>query len=156
MKHTVIVLILFLLLLTGCSSYQATLTMRDGAKIESELLSVRDSSIIIQEKRGAPIAIRNEDVDHVFIDAGSPAPTMIGLGLAGALAGFLVVPYTLSYDINDATIGAVVGAGVGTALGYSLAPSSKMFFLTNADQRHDLTFYAKYYLNEPDELKKIK
>jgi hypothetical protein len=41
--------------------------MRDGAKIESELLSVRDSSIIIQEKGGAPIAIPNEQIEHVEV-----------------------------------------------------------------------------------------
>ena len=64
------------LLLASCSSNQVTVTMRDGAKIESELLSVRDSSIVIQEKGGAPIAIRNEQIEYVMQVAGSPVPSI--------------------------------------------------------------------------------
>ncbi len=154
------------LLLAGCSSNQVTLTMRDGAKIESELLSVRDSSIIIQEKDGAPIAIRNEDVNHVLIDGGSPAGSMIGMGFGGSLLGLFAVAIFGSgcgghcgSNADPGSIllvGTIIGAAAGATAGYFAAPSDKMFFLTNADQRYELTFYTKYYPEEPDELKKIK
>lgn len=165
MKHTIFVLISFSFLLVGCSSNQVTLTMRDGAKIESELLFVRDSAIIIQEKGGAPIAIWNEDVDHVLIDGGSPAPTMVGMGLVGSFLSVLAAGFLSSgcgHCGSTADPGSIVlassifGAALGVTTGYFMAPSDKIFFLTNADQLYDLTFYAKYYDTEPDELRKIK
>ena len=163
-----ILFIFIVVLFIGCSSNEVTLMMKDGTRLKSELLSVRDSSVVVQEKGGAPIAIRNEDVHHVFIDGGSPAPSMVGMGLGAAAVGFLfgiyIIPPESNCDVDvctstplpGATLGAIVGAVVGTTAGYFAAPSDKMLFLTNADQHHSLTYYAKYYPEEPDELKKIQ
>jgi hypothetical protein len=153
------------LLLAGCSSNQVTLTMRDGAKIESELLSVRDSSIVIQEKGGAPIVIRNEDVSHVFREAPSPVGSIIGFGVFGATIGFatgvIFTPISDCYgecsqDLSAMLTGAAIGAGVGSLLGLIVAPKDKTFYLNNQKDHYVLIDYSKYYGEEPDELKKIQ
>jgi hypothetical protein len=158
-------LILTGLLFIGCSSNQVTLTMRDGAKIESELLSVRDSSIIIQEKGGAPIAIRNEDVHHVFREAPSPAGSIIGFGVFGATLGFAIgVVFTPITECNgdcpdnntEMLIGAAIGAGIGSLVGLIAAPKDKTFYLNDRKQHDELIDYSKFYGQEPDELQKIQ
>lgn len=156
------------LLLAGCSSNQVTLTMRDGAKIESELLSVRDSSIIIQEKGGAPIVISNEDVSYIFRGAPSAVGSIAGFGAFGATFGFVVGAVFLtpiedcqedvctSTSVPNALIGAGIGAGVGSLIGAIVAPKDKTFYLNDRKQHDELIDYSKYYEEEPDELKKIK
>jgi len=159
MKH---ILLILSLLVIGCSSNQVTLAMRDGAKIESELLSVRDSSIVIQEKGGAPIAIRNEDVDSVLYDAGSSLPYTIGGSIVFAGLGVWISGWRFSgqseYD-NPAVVipGALIGAAAGWVIGGLVSPDDKLFHMYSLNDRRALIQYAKYHPRfEPDELKKIK
>ena len=149
------------LLLAGCSSNQVTLTMRDGAKIESELLSVRDSSIIIQEKGGAPIAIRNEDVDSVLYDAGSSFPYTIGgsllFGGLGAYVSAWKFDHAPTYEPELVIPGALIGGALGWVVGGIAAPNDKVFHIDIPKEKEVLRTYSKYLsLEEPDELKKIK
>jgi len=156
--------ILFIgLLFAGCSSNQVTLTMRDGAKIESELLSVRDSSIVIQEKGGAPIAIRYVDIDHVFYyENSSPLPYMISgavvLGTLGVLIGAFDIEHGVDFSEPAKPItGGLIGATVGWFIGGAIAPSDKVLYLDKPVKKELLIPYSKYLsTEEPDELKKIK
>jgi len=162
MKYSIIVLICFSLLLTSCSSNQVTLRMRDGVKIESELLSVRDSSIVIQEKGGAPIVIRNEDVDSVLYDAGSSLPyTIVGAVAVGTLGvGLSTLDFNSppKYDEPALVIsGALIGGALGWVIGGLVSPDDKIFKVNKWEDRYAMISYSKYLSSEePDELKKIQ
>jgi hypothetical protein len=160
MKYSIIVLISFSLLLAGCSSNQVTLTMRDGAKIESELLSVRDSAIVIQEKGGAPIAIPYSDFTTVSYDAGSSLPYMIGGSLVVGGIGAYIGAWDfqgLKNEPSSIISGALIGGAAGWVIGGMLSPNDKTFDINKLNDRRKMIEYSKYHpYYEPDELKKIK
>ncbi len=149
------------LLLASCSSNRVTVMMRDGAKIKSELLSVRDSSIITQEKGGAPIGVRNSEFDSVLYNAGSSLPYTIGGGLVVGGLGVLVATTNLhgapNKELPVIISGALVGFALGWVFGGIISPDDKVFHLDNRKEKEDLRTYGKYLSHEePDELKKIK
>ena len=157
---------------------EVTLSLWNGKEINGELLSVRDSTMIICTQYSATedelsnltypiITFRNDDMKEFTIEGSNYVWTGMGYGaLGGAALGTLVV--TATYEKNSGIsqpyasifggiLGALVGAIAGTIVGYSL--STDDVILQEIPPDYDLAVFkplARYPDEEPEYLRAIK
>jgi len=157
---------------------EAYIEMKDGSDYTGELLTVRDSIMIICEEYEADeqeladsvyafFVLNNRDIKLIELYVGNYLVAGILVGSsAGALAG--VAAYSESgpdpygfvglYNTGVAVAGGFVGAIIGGIIGATI-PDYKPVFKYADLKEYDfkqLKIYARYVDNEPEFLKKIK
>ncbi len=157
---------------------EVTLIMNNGFKINGELLSVRDTTIIIysiyglQENQLArlnyPIYnIHNREIKELTIEGSSYVWTGFFIGIAAGTAIGLVVGSSAEEKeggmfeglptFAGGSLGSLVGATTGSIIGYNL--SSEEFVLQEIPPGYDLSILkplARYQDEEPEYLRAIE
>jgi len=155
---------------------EVTLLLKDSTEIYGELLSVRDSSVIICTEHSAtekelaslkyPInTVRNDEIKELTLEGTNYVLSGLGIGIAagtgiGVLAGLAVEPSGQSYispELALGVLGFIVGAIVGPIVGYSL--STEEFVLQEIPPGYDFSLLkplARYPGEEPEYLRAIK
>lgn len=153
---------------------KAYIEMNDGTDYSGELLTVRDSIMIVCEEYDADeqkladsayafFVLNNRDIKLIELYVG----TYLGFGMGvvfsvGAIAGGLVAsdpgPYGDLSAIVGAMVGGFAGAIIGGTIGYFITDNEVVYEHTNPEEYDfkKLNIYARYVNNEPDFLKKIK
>ncbi len=156
------------------------LLVKSGEEISGELLSVRDSSLIISTledadikelstQRAGILAVRNEEVFHVVIKGKSNILKGMGLGtlIGGGFGGFLGLasgddpPGWFSMTAGEkAAVGAIafgaVGFLVGTIAGVASSSGDEIVEPLLNQDFSSLKPVAKFSEKEPEFLKKIR
>jgi len=204
MKTSIIIVAIFGLLLTGCSTTtylsltendkkqieqklndyehdedlgaEITISNKNGTEINGELLSVRDTSIVIcsyiglSENELAIINhsiydIRNSEIKKLTVEGCNYIWTGLGIGMAGGAAigtlGGSASETGSSYKgvptIVFGIIGSLAGTAIGSIVGYLL--STEEFVLQEIPPGNDFSFLkslARYRDEEPEYLRAIE
>jgi hypothetical protein len=154
---------------------EVTLLLKNRTEINCELLSVRDSTMIICTKHSAtedelanltyPIAnVRNDEIQELTIEGSSYVWAGLGIGIAaGTLTGVLVGTLTgggikyISPELAGGVLGFIVGAIAGPIVGYLL--STDEVILHEIPPGYDLSLLkplSRYPDEEPEYLRAIK
>ena len=155
---------------------EVTLSLQNGKKISGELLSVRDSTMIICTQYSAtewelasftyPITIFwNDEIKEFTIEGGWYVWSGLGIGmLAGTLTGVLVGlaieegrHAMISAELYLGVIGFIAGTIIGPIVGYLL--STDDVILQEIPPGYDMSFLkplARYPDEEPEYLRAIK
>lgn len=154
--------------------------LNNGQEIEGELLSVRDSSLVISTLEDSDIkdlstqtagliAVRNQDIFHVILKGRSNILKGMGLGtlIGGGFGGFLGLasgddpPGWFSFTAGEkAAMGAIafgaVGFLVGTIAGVASSSGDEIVEPLLNQDFSSLRPIARFPDKEPEFLKKIK
>jgi hypothetical protein len=148
--------------------------LRSGQKIEGELVSVRESSLLIATPTENIIPIRDANVSHVIVQGNSHELVGAGVGLvSGLLIGGLVAAMEIESSEREGDfggafrwafggavvsvgLGAVAGTLVGTGIGAAASQSDIEVSLDVPAERSALKKLARYPDKEPEFLKAIR
>jgi len=152
------------------------LSQQNGTEIRGELLSVRDSTIIICSIYGAsevqlariiyPIYnVRNDEIQEITIEGSNYVWAGLGIGIAGGtltgiLVGLAIGTSRGSYipaEVGLGVLGFIAGAIAGPIVGYAL--STEEFVLQEIPPGYDFSLLkplARYPDEEPEYLRAIK
>jgi len=146
---------------------EVTLSLINGTEINGELLSIRDSTIILDKKDYPnPItAVRTDEIQEITIEGSNYVLAGLGIGIvAGTLTGILVGSLLeenrqayVSHEAGLGVLGFIVGAIAGPIIGYAL--SSEEFVVQEIPPGYDFSFLkplARYSAEEPEYLRAIK
>ncbi|MBE0571758.1 MAG: hypothetical protein IH618_09465 [Ignavibacteriaceae bacterium] len=155
---------------------EVTIILFNGEEVEGELLSVRDSALILCTEYGATeeellnsvypiILVKNNEIKELTFEGKSYVWTGIALGyLTGAVLGGFIVNSTTDLYGNEKDFAIIVGAGIGSILGSvsggiaGYALSNKEFILEEIPTGYNfyiLKDYTRYNDEEPEYLKVI-
>jgi len=204
MKTSIVIAFIFSLLATGCSTTtylsltendkeqikqklndcehsenegaEITISKKNGTEINGELLTVRDTSIVICSYIGLSETdlaiinhsiynIRKNEIKEVTFAGSNYIWTGLGIGMAGGVAigalGGSASETGSSYKgvptIGFGIIGALAGAIIGSIVGYLL--STQEFILQEIPSGYDMSFlkpFARYPDEEPEYLRVIE
>ncbi|MGA9363268.1 MAG: hypothetical protein WBW16_02760 [Bacteroidota bacterium] len=147
--------------------------LTSGQEIEGELVSVRDSSVLIATRTGDIVPIRDTVVSHVIVKGSSHVARGLAFGFVegtfgGMIVGAAIGDATARNDpaeafravVGGAMLGAVLGAVVGTVSGglKGEAESNREIRvdLSMPAERSALKKLARYPDKEPEFLQVIK
>ena len=151
---------------------EVTIILMDETKINGELLSVLDSSLIICTEHSTTeeelsnstypiILVKNNEIQELTIEGSSYVWTGIAVGvLTGIVTGGLIVKAgsdEAAAEFAGVAIGFYLGLAAGWITGYAL--STEEFILQEIPSGYDFYFLkslARYQDKEPDYLKVIK
>lgn len=151
--------------------------LNNKTEIEGELLSVRDSSLIICTEYSATeeelansvypvILVRNNEIQEITIEGNSYVWWGIGIGyLTGAIIGYLLGQTGATNDNTDQAfsglgggiLGGLIGLAAGGGIGYAF--STEEFVLQEIPSGYNFYFLktlARYPDKEPEYLKVVE
>jgi hypothetical protein len=154
---------------------KAYVEMNDGSDYTGELLTVRDSIMIVCEEYDADeqeladsvyalFVLNNRDIKLIelsvgnYLGAGMVVGYTAGAAVGGA-AGSDPNPYYLDLGaFAGALAGGLVGAIIGGTIGFIFTDYEDVYEQANPEEYDfkKLNIYARYVNNEPEYLKKIK
>ncbi len=153
---------------------KAYIEMNDGSDYTGELLTVRDSIMIVCEEYEADeqeladsvyafFVLNNRDIKLIELYVGNYLGTGISVGYltgtaAGTAVGYNSRPYGAWSAFGGAVVGGFVGAIIGGIIG-AFIPDYDFVYEDANPEEYDfkkLNIYARYVNNEPEFLKKIK
>ena len=157
---------------------KAYIEMNDGSDYTGELLTVRDSIIIVCEEYDADeqeladsvyalFVLNNRDIKLIEFYVGNYLGAGLVVGcLAGGLAGLAAYsesgpdPYGFVglHNMGVAVVGGFVGAIIGGTIGFISTDYDVVYEYSNPEEYDfkKLNIYARYVNNEPEFLKNIK
>jgi len=158
---------------------KAYVEMNDGSDYTGELLTVRDSLMIVCEEYEADeqeladsvyalFVLNNRDIKLIELYAGKYLGRGIAVGFfAGALAGGVAAysaysgpddPYGVLHAWAGAAVGGFVGAIIGGIIGAFIPDYDFVYEYANTEEYdfEKLNIYARYVNNEPEFLKVMK
>jgi hypothetical protein len=155
---------------------EITLLLKDRTEIKGELLSVRDTTMIICTEHSAteeelanliyPInTVRNDEIKELTLEGSNYVWAGLGIGIvAGTLTGILVGSLLeenrqayISHEAGFGVLGFIVGAIAGPIIGHAL--STEEFVLQEIPPGYNFSLLkplAHYPDEEPEYLKVIK
>ena len=156
---------------------EVKLLLYNKTEIEGELLSVRDSALIICTEYSATeeelansiypvIPVRNNEIQEITIEGNSYVWWGIGIGyLTGAIIGYLLGQTGATNDKTDQAfsglgggiLGGLIGLAAGGGIGYAF--STEEFVLQEIPSGYNFYFLkplARYPDKEPEYLKVIE
>jgi hypothetical protein len=163
----------------GAEGVNVVLLLTNGQEVEGELISIRDSSVlIVVEDQNVPralatgvqgiLAVKDTMISHVIIEGSSRVLLGIGLGLyGGGLVAAAVAPRPSSEDplvkgVQEmdravrVVLAALAGMIVGGVIGASASESEIEVSLSVPAERSALKKLARYPDKEPEFLQAIK
>lgn len=157
---------------------KAYIEMNDGSDYAGELLTVRDSIMIVCEEYEADeqeladsvyafFVLNNRDIQLIELYVGNYLGTGISVGyLTGTAVGLAAysVPVSGPYDLGGlhnmgvASVGGFVGAIIGGTIGLIFTDYEDVYEQANPEEYDfkKLNIYARYADKEPEYLKEIK
>jgi len=156
---------------------EVTIVLDNGKEVEGELLSVRDSALIICKEYSATeeelansiypvIPVRNNKIQQITVEGNSYVWWGIGIGyLTGAIIGYLLGQTGATNDKTDQAfsglgggiLGGLIGLAAGGGIGYAF--STEKFVLQEIPSGYNFYFLkplARYPDKEPEYLKVIE
>lgn len=156
---------------------EVVLLLNNKTEIEGELLSVRDSALIICTEYSATeeelansvypvILVRNNEIQEITIEGNSYVWWGIGIGyLTGAIIGYLLGQTGATNDNTDQAfsglgggiLGGLIGLAAGGGIGYAF--STEEFVLQEIPSGYDFYFlkpFARYPDTELEYLKVVE
>jgi hypothetical protein len=148
--------------------------LTNGQKIEGELISIRDSSLLIATATGNTIPIRDTNVSRMIVQGNSHVLVGGGVGLlsglliGGLVAGMEIESLEREGDVGGAFrwvfggagvsvgLGALAGTLVGVGIGAAASQSDIDVSLDVPAERSALKKLARYPDNEPEFLEQVK
>ncbi len=157
----------------GIDSKVVDITMKNGPKFRGEILSMRDSSIVVASRAGLSQEelVRNPLRISVFpfsevqsVETAGSSNTILGLfaGMVIGGAGGYAIGSSLPndfFDINKsagATLGCLAGGGIGAAIGAGSSHEGSVLVSPAQPDFAILKNVARYPVAEPDFLKSIR
>jgi hypothetical protein len=165
LQRCLVIIIAFYLLLSAnivfAQGREVSMLLHDGRQMSGELVSVRDSTMVIHAGDTQYVVIKNNDIKSITVRGTSTYPLWLGLGsfvgvVSGAIIGREIAIFNQGYG---ASIGGLVGAGCGLLVGTIIASATStedigIDSLTKKDLVR-LKLLSRYPENESEYIKQL-